>query len=83
MTSQELSVELADLRLERVAYRRLWRRWGFASFIISVLLCAVALTRVAITGEDPPFPMLFLVLTYLFAGLAFTSIGRVAGLRRS
>jgi hypothetical protein len=32
--------------------------------------------KVAITGNDPPPPMIFNVLTYIFLGIVFITAGR-------
>jgi hypothetical protein len=34
------------------------------------------LLRVAITGDDPSSPMIFITLTYIFLGIAFITAGR-------
>ncbi|MGO9049580.1 MAG: hypothetical protein ACLQFW_22320 [Xanthobacteraceae bacterium] len=76
MTSQELDAEIERLRLQQAEQRKHWRRWGFASNGVAVVLCIAVLVRVAITGSDPPSPMIFIVLTYVYLGLAFTTAGR-------
>jgi len=76
MTSQELDAEIERLRLQQAEQRKHWRRWGFASNGVAVVLCIALLVRVAITGSDPPSPMIFIVLTYVYLGLAFTTAGR-------
>jgi hypothetical protein len=36
----------------------------------------VVLLKVALTGDNPPSPMIFIVLTLLFVGLAFITASR-------
>jgi len=76
MTSQELDAEIEQLRLQQAHQRKHWRRWGLAGNGIAVVLCIAVLVRMAITGSDPPSPMIFIVLTYVYLGLAFTAAGR-------
>lgn len=76
MTAPEMNAEIEVLRLERAAQRKHWRRWGFASNAIAVLLCAASLIKVAVTGDDPPAPMIFIVLTYIFLGLVFITAAK-------
>ena len=76
MTSRELNTDIEILRQEYLEQRRHWLRWGFASYAIAMLLCFVVLIRVAITGDNPPTPMIFIVLTYLFLGFTFITAGR-------
>jgi hypothetical protein len=76
MTSQELDAEIERLRLGQAEQRKHWRRLGLASNGIAIVLCIAVLVRVAITGSDPPSPMIFIVLTYVYLGLAFTTAGR-------
>jgi hypothetical protein len=71
-----MNAEIDVLRLEQAALRRHWLRFGFISNAIGVMLCAVVLIKVAITGDDPPAPMIFIVLTYIFLGIAFVTAGR-------
>jgi hypothetical protein len=76
MTGPEMDIEIEALRLEQAAQRRHWRRWGFASNAIGLALIAAVLIRVAITGNDPPPVMIFIVLTYVFLGLVFGAAAR-------
>jgi hypothetical protein len=76
MTSQELSAEIANFRRQQIAQRKLWLRWGFASYGIGLALCVLVIVKVAITGEEAPSPMLFVVVGTMFLGLAFIHAGR-------
>jgi len=79
MTAQQLRAEIANFRQEQMAQmtqRKLWLRFGFASYAIGLLLCVLVIIRVAITGEEAPSPMLFVVLGCMFLGLAFIRAGR-------
>jgi hypothetical protein len=81
MTAQELSAEIANFRQEQIAQRKLWLRWGFASYGIGLLRCVMVIVKVAITGEEAPSPMLFVVLGYMFLGVA--NAGRSTAFRWS
>jgi hypothetical protein len=83
MTAQEMNAEIDVPRLEQAAQRKLWRRFGFAGSAIGVMLYVIVLLKVAITGNDPPAHMTFIVLTYVFLGIAFTAAGRSITLRGS
>jgi hypothetical protein len=76
MTSQDSDTAIDLVRQEQAALRKHWLRWGFASNGIAIALCAAVLIRVAITGDDPPPPMIFITLTYIFLGIAFITAGR-------
>jgi hypothetical protein len=76
MTSHELNTEIEILRLQQVDQQKHWRRWGFASNVVAIALCIAVLIRTAVTGGTPPPLMIFIVLTYVFLGLAFTTAGR-------
>jgi len=76
MTSEEMDAEIERLRLQQADQRKHWRRWGFASNGVAIALCIAVLARVAITGSDPPSPMIFIVLTYIYLRFAFTAAGR-------
>jgi lipopolysaccharide export LptBFGC system permease protein LptF len=76
MTLEDMQAEIENLRQEQQKQRKFWRRWGLASSCVSLVLVAVVFARVAITGTDPPSPMLFIVLTFVFLSIAFSSAGR-------
>jgi hypothetical protein len=82
MTLEQLETEIATLRRQQDAQKKHWLRWGLASNAVGLLLCAVVLLKVALTGDDPPPPMTFIVLTLLFVGLAFITAGRPLALAR-
>ncbi len=83
MTLQQLEAEIATLRRQRGDQQKHWLRWGLASNAVGVILCAAVLLRVALTGDDPPSPTIFIVLTLLFIGLAFITAGRPLAFARS
>jgi hypothetical protein len=83
MTAQQLRAEIANFRQEQMAQRKLWLRWGFASYGIGLLLCVLVIVRVAITGEEAPSLMLFVVLGCMFLGLALIRAGRSMAFRWS
>jgi hypothetical protein len=83
MTAQQLSAEIASFRRQQIAQRKLWLRWGFASYGIGLLLCVVVIIKVAITGDEAPSPMIFVVLSTMFLGLAFINAGRSTAFRWS
>ena len=74
--NQEMDAEIDILRQGQVALRRHWLLWGYASNGVAIALCVAVLIRVAITGDDPPSPMIFITLTYIFLGIAFITAGR-------
>jgi len=85
MTLEQLEAEVATLRRQQDNQKKHWLRWGLASNAVSLMLCTAVLLKVALTGNDPPPPMIFIVLTLLFVGLAFITAGRpllFAGARR-
>ena len=73
--NQDIDDEIGILQQEQVALRRHWLLWGYASNGIAIALCVAVLLRVAITGDDPPSPMIFITLTYIFLGIAFITDG--------
>ncbi len=81
MTSQGMNAEIEMLRLQQADHRKHWRRFGLASHAVAVALCIVVLIRMAATGGDPPSPMVFIVLTYLYLGFAFTAAARPRAFR--
>jgi hypothetical protein len=83
MTLEQLEAEVAMLRRQQDNQNKHWLRWGLASNAASLVLCAVVLFKVALTGDNPPSPMLFIVLTLLFVGLAFMTAGRQLTFARS
>jgi hypothetical protein len=83
MTSQELNAAIANFRQQQIAQRKLWVRWGFTSYGIGLLLCVLVIIKVAITGDEAPSPMLFVVLGYMLLGLAFIHAGRSTAFRWS
>ena len=76
MTVDEMRAEITSLRQERAKQRKFWRRWGFASSGVALVLVLAALARLAMTGADPGSQTLFVVLTFVFLSIAFTSAGR-------
>ena len=76
MTLEEMRTTIARLLQQQTAHKTHWLRWGFASYAIALLLCAVVLIKVVMTGQDPPTPIIFVVLTYIFLGLAFMTAGK-------
>jgi hypothetical protein len=80
MASQDVNqgtdTEIDLLRQEQVALRKHWLLWGFASNGVAIALCVAVLIRVAIIGDDPPSPMIFITLTYVFLGIVFITAGR-------
>ncbi len=76
MTPQEMIAEIESLRQQQAAQRKLWLRLGFASNGIGLLLAVVVLVKVAITGNDQPPPMIFIVLTYVFLGIVIITTVR-------
>jgi hypothetical protein len=82
MPSQDPYAEIAILRQQHLALRKLWLRWGLASYAVAIALCVAVLIRVAMIGNDPPPPMIFIVLTYVFLGFAFVTAARSLPLPR-
>ena len=76
MTSQELVTEIEILELQRADQRKHWFCWGFASNLVVIAVCVAVLIRMAMTGDNPPALMIFIVLAYVFLGLTFTTAGR-------
>jgi hypothetical protein len=66
MTPEELEAEIKSLRQQQEDQKRNWFRWGLASFGIFTVLYIVIGIKMAITGADPPPPMMFIALTFLF-----------------
>lgn len=83
MTIEQLETEIATLRRQQDGEKKHWLRWGMASNAASLVLCAVVLAKVALTGDDPPSPMIFIALTFLFVGLAFITAARPLAFARS
>jgi succinate-acetate transporter protein len=81
MTPEELEAEIKSLRQQQEDQKRNWFRWGLASFGIFTVLYIVIGIKMAITGADPPPPMMFIALTFLFLGLVFTTTGRPIAFR--
>jgi len=81
MTSQEMVAEIESLRQQQAAQRKLWLCWGFVSRGIGILLAVVVLIKVAITGNNSPPPVTFIVMTYIFLGNVFITTGRSIALR--
>jgi hypothetical protein len=73
---EQMQAEIENLRLWQEAQKKHWLRWGLASNAVSLVLCAVVLLKVALTGNDPPPPMIFIQLMLIFMGLAFMTAGR-------
>lgn len=76
MTMEQLEAEIESLQHQQEAQKKHWLRWGLASDAAGLILCVAVLLRVALTGDDPPPPMIFIVLTLIFIGLAFITAGR-------
>ena len=76
MTLEDMQTEIENLRREQELQRKHWRRWGLAANIAGLVLALAVLLRAALTASELPSSMLFIVLTLLFVGLAFTSAGR-------
>jgi peptidoglycan/LPS O-acetylase OafA/YrhL len=82
MAPDELEAEMEFLRRRYAAQRQHWLRWGFASLVVGVVLCTAVLIKVAMTGDNPPPAMDFIVLTYVFLGLVFITARRSITLPR-
>jgi hypothetical protein len=76
MTLEEMQAEIANLRQEQNLQRKHWRRWGFAASITGLVLVVVNLLQAATKGVALSPAVLFIVLTFVFIGLAFTCAGR-------
>ena len=76
MTPAEMEAEIKSLRQEQDLQRKHWRCWGFAASICGLVLVIVVLLLAASKGSAPQPPMVFIVLTFLFIGLAFGGAGR-------
>ena len=72
----QIEAEIARLQQQQADQKKHWLRWGLASNAVAVALCAVVLIKVALTGADPAPPMIFIVLTFMFFGSAFTTAAR-------
>jgi uncharacterized RDD family membrane protein YckC len=82
MTPLQMEAEIASLQQQQAEQKKHWLRWGLASYAIGIALCVAVLIRVALTGADPAPPMIFIVLTFIYFGSAFTMAGRSPALRR-
>jgi hypothetical protein len=76
VTAEQMEAEIAALRQELDLQRRHWRRCGLAANIAGLVLVLAVLLRAAMTASAPAPSMIFIVLTFLFIGLAFMSAGR-------
>lgn len=76
MTLEDMEAEIATLRQEQALQKAHWRRWGVASSVAGLILVIVVLLQAALTAAAPAPAMLFIVLAFVFVGLAFTSAGR-------
>ena len=76
MTLEDMQAEIASLRQEQDLQRKHWRRWGFAASITGLVLVVVNLLLAATKGTALSPAVLFIVLTFVFVGLAFTCAGR-------
>jgi len=65
-TAEERSAEIESLRRQQAAQRKLRLRLGFANNRMAVLAGRRRLIKIAITGNDPPPTMTFIVMTYIF-----------------
>jgi hypothetical protein len=74
MTLEQIEAEIAMFKRQQENQKKLWRRCGQAFFVWGLILCAVVGARMALTGEDPPPPMLFITLTSMYVGLAFSFV---------
>jgi hypothetical protein len=81
MIPMQIEAEIARLQQQQADQKKHWLRWGLASNAVAVTLCAVVLIKVALTGADPAPPMIFIVLTFIFFGSAFTTAARPPALR--
>ncbi len=75
MTTEEMEAEIKSLRQQHEDQKKHWLRWGFASSCIAVTLFIVIGIKMLMTGADPPPAMIFIALTFVFVGLAFTTAG--------
>jgi uncharacterized RDD family membrane protein YckC len=82
MTPLQMEAEIARLQQQQADQKKHWLRWGLASYAIGIALCVAVLIRVALTGADPAPPIIFIVLTFIYFGSAFTTAGRSPALRR-
>lgn len=74
MTPEQIEAEIATLRRELENQKKRGLQWGRVSYVVALLLFVVIGIRMVRTGEDPPTPMMFLGLTFLFLGSAFTTV---------
>jgi hypothetical protein len=74
MTLEQIEAEIAMFKRQQENQKKLWRRCGQAFFVWGFILCVVVGVRVALTGDDPPPPMLFIALTSMYIGLAFSFV---------
>jgi hypothetical protein len=76
MTLEDMQAEIASLRQEQDLQRKHWRHWGFTASISGLILVLIMLLIAASKGTAPSPAMLFVVLTFIFMGLAFGGAGR-------
>jgi hypothetical protein len=76
MTLEQMQADIESLRQQQDRQRRNWARWGLVSFGIALVLWIAIGIGMAKTGADPSPPMLFIMLTFVFLGLVFSSVGR-------
>lgn len=82
MMLEEPAAEIGGLQQRQERQNKHWLRWGIASNIAGAILLAAVALQVAWTGDDPPLPMIFIALMFSFAGVAFTTVGRLLALPR-
>ncbi len=76
MTPERMQADIESLRRQQEDQKRNWAQWGLGSFGIAIALWIAIGIKMAITGADPSPTMLFISLTFLFLGLAFSNAGR-------
>ena len=79
MTSHELNTEIEICGCSRSISKSIGAVWALPATSSAIALCIAVLIRTAVTGGTPPPLMIFIVLTYVFLGLAFTTAGRSRG----